>query len=84
MDIILTWLQNHIPFVATWVIGLPVVVVAIKKYLPMVRKYLKVSREVLDLLDTCADALQDDKITDDEIKAILKEIEDLKAALQAK
>jgi hypothetical protein len=81
-QILLNWIHAHLPFVITWVIGLPAIAITLKKYLPMVRKYLKISREVLDLLDTCADALQDDNVTDDEIKAILKEIEDLKEALK--
>jgi hypothetical protein len=79
---ILGWIQAHLPFVLTWVIGLPAVLGAWHKYSPIIRKYLKISRELLDLLDTVADALQDDKITDDEVKAILKEIEDFKNALK--
>lgn len=79
-QILIHWLQNHIPFVATWVIGLPAVVLLIKKYGPVIRRWVKIIREGMDMIDTLLDALQDNKITDDEVKAIVAEVQAFKEA----
>ena len=81
-QMILGWISSHIAMVATWIIGIGAVGIAIKKYGPVIRKYIKITREGLDLIDTLLDAVQDDKITDEEIKAIVKEVNDFKNALK--
>ena len=80
-QMILSWLSPHVATVATWVISLGAVSVAIKKYGPKIRKFVKIGREGLDLIDTLLDAIQDDKITDEEIAQIVKEVNDFKASL---
>ena len=81
-NIALQWLVTHIPMVATWVIGIGAISIGIKKYGPKVRKFIKVGSEGLDLIDELLNAVQDDKITDEEIKTIVKEVNEFKASLQ--
>ncbi len=79
-DILSNWIATHLPMVATWIIGIGAVSIAIKKYGPKVRRFVKIGRESMDMIDTMLDALQDDKVTDDEIRAIIKEVNEFKEA----
>lgn len=81
-QIILQWLVTHIPMVATWIISIGAVSLAIKKYGPKIRKFVNVGRHGLDMIDTLLDAVQDDKITDEEIKKIVDEVNAFKESLR--
>jgi hypothetical protein len=81
-NIIMNWFSSHIPIVATWIIGIGTVSVALKKYLPKVLRFIKISRRALDLLDTLAEALKDNNITDEEVKEVLKEYNEFKEAIK--
>jgi RecA-family ATPase len=81
-QIILSWLSSHVTTVATWIISIGAVSLAIKKYGPKIRKFIKIGREAMDIIDTLLDAVQDDEIIDDEIKSIIKEVNDFKEAVK--
>ena len=81
-QIILHWLSTNIATVATWIVGIGAVGVVIKKYGPIARKWVKIIREGMDMVDTLLDALQDDKITDDEIAKVVAEAQAFKDALK--
>ena len=81
-QMILSWLSNNIATVATWIVGLGAVSVAIKKYGPKIRKFIKIGSEALDVVDILLDALTDDKVTDEEIKKILEEVNQFKEAVK--
>jgi hypothetical protein len=79
---ILTWIQSHIATLATLIVGLPAVGILIKKYGPKIRRFVKIGRGAMDIVDTLLDALQDDKITDDEVAKIIAEVNAFKEDLK--
>ena len=79
-DILSRWIASHLPMVMTWIVGVGAVGLAIKKYGPKIRRFVKIGNEALDIIDTLLDALQDEKVTDEEIKTIIKEVNDFKEA----
>lgn len=83
MDIILHWVQSNqgLAWVGSWILGITAVGALIHKYSPIVRKYLKVIAKLLEFIDKLLDALQDDKITDEEISDLTKEAQELKDAI---
>ena len=81
-QIILSWLQSHIAMVATWLVSLSAVSLAIKKYGPKVRRFVKIGREAMDLIDTLLDVLQDNTVTDEDIQKVIKEVNDFKEAIK--
>ena len=84
MNIIVHWLQSNqgLAWLGSLFLGIAAVGAALHKYSPIMRKYVKITREGMDLIDTLLDAVQDDKITEDEIKAIAKEVQDFKEAIR--
>jgi hypothetical protein len=81
-QMLIVWLQTHIATVATWIVSIGAVGIAIKKYGPKIRRFVKIGRESMDIIDTLLDALQDDKITDDEIKNIIEEVNHFKDVIK--
>lgn len=81
-EMILSWLSSHIPMVATWIISLGAISIAIKKYGPKIRKFISVGRHGLDVIDSLMDALTDDKITDEEIAKLLAEVQAFKDSIK--
>jgi len=81
-QLITQWISSHLATVVTWIISIGAVGVVIKKYGPRIRKFIKVGRESMDIIDTLLDALKDDKVTDDEIRSIIKEVNDFKEAVK--
>lgn len=64
-------MQNHfLAWVATAVIGMTGLGVAIKVYLPKILRFIRISRSALDLLDDIVQAAEDSKLTADEIQKI--------------
>lgn len=80
--IILSWLQSHMSMIATWVIGLPAIAILIKKYFPKIRRFIKIGREAMDVIDSAMDALSDNPVKEEKIQIVLKEINDFKEALK--
>lgn len=56
----------------------------VEKYSPKLRRALRISAEVFDLLNVLLDAVDDRKVTKQEIQHIMAEIEDLQKALEGK
>ena len=81
-QIIIGWIQTHIATVATWIVGIGAIGITIKKYGPKVRKWIKIIREVGDVLDSAVDALSDNPVKDEKIKIVLKEIQDFRDAIK--
>jgi hypothetical protein len=81
-QMILNWLTTHIPMVATWIIGIGVVSVGIKKYGPKIRRFVHVGRHGMDVIDTLLDAVQDNNITEEEITRIVAEVNKFKESLK--
>ena len=80
----LHWIQSNsgLAWIGSLVLGISAVGAAIHKWSPVVRRYIKISREGLDLIDTLLDAVQDDKITPEEIQAIVTEVQHFKNSLK--
>lgn len=76
-------MENLIATVGSFILGIAVVSAFIAKYAPKVIKYITVAKEVADLADKMARALQDGNLTEDEVKGLVKEYADIKEALQA-
>jgi hypothetical protein len=76
---------NHIIATAlTFLAGIGVVGVFIKKYAVKAGKYLSIAKETLDLLDTVVKAIEDQKIDDIEVAKIREEVNALMAAIKVK
>lgn len=75
MNIILAW-------GGSLVLGVTTAGVFIHKYSPVIRKYLKITKEGVCLLDELLDAVQDDKITTDEIELLAKRVNSFKDSLK--
>jgi hypothetical protein len=81
-QMILGWLQNNVPLVATWIISLGLVWKLVEKYSPRIFKGINIARKALDLVDTFLTAAKDKKIDQLEIEAIEKEYNELMEALK--
>ena len=79
--------SNAIAQISTMIIGM---VAGVGGFYPIFKKYLKtgvafakVAKEALDLLFTFEDAISDNNISKEEVKKILKESRELRAAIKA-
>ena len=52
------------------------------KYLPKIRKAMRLTEEALDLLNTLLDSLEDRKITKQEVELIANKLNDLQEVLK--
>ncbi len=68
--------------IATFVLGIGVVAKFANKIIPAAVKYANIAKEALDLVTQVLGAVTDGKISDEEIIAIKREAEELKAALK--
>ena len=76
-------MQNNIlAWISSLLLGIGVVWHFIDKYKAKVRKAVKVAHESLEMIDDILDAIEDHKITTEEIEKIAKDAEKLKAALE--
>lgn len=66
----------------TFILGMGGVAAFVAKFLPKVVRYVTIAKEAVDIADSAVKALSDNKITNDEIASLLKEVNDLKAALK--
>ena len=84
IELLMHWLQTNsgIAYVGSWILGLSAVGVFIHKYSPVVRKYIHLTREGLDVIDALLDAIQYDKITQQEIENLIKLVNEFKADLK--
>ena len=53
-----------------------------EKFSPKIRRGLKITDETLDILNAILDAVEDKKITKEEIEHIIKQIEELQEVLK--
>ena len=78
MDTILGWLANLFSGqIIEYVMG---AIIAFLGWRWMILKNL--IKEVQDLVDVVGDSLEDDKLTEDEFKAVTKELSDVLAAIK--
>lgn len=84
MDALVSWIQSNqvVAWIGSLVIAIPAVWKLIEKFSPKIRRALKISKEVMDLLNELLDALEDHKITKEEIESIMAEVAELQAALK--
>jgi hypothetical protein len=84
MDLVYHWLQSNsgLATAISWLIGVPSIIAIVHKYSPIIRKYTKVTAKVLEFIDETLDALQDDKVTPEEIAKLVETGQELKEALK--
>ena len=69
-------------WIASAVLGITAIGKIWEKFSPKIRKGLKITDEVLDVLVTMSDVMEDKKITKEEVEAVIKEVMELKEALK--
>ena len=74
---ILAWLGSLIA-------GIGIISVIVKKYSGKVKRFIRIAREALDLVDELIKSAEDQKITTEEIERIKKETQELTDALNEK
>jgi hypothetical protein len=76
----LVW--QFVSWVSSLVLGMSVVWKFVEKNGPKVRKALRIADETLDVVNAILDASSDKRITADELKVIVAQVEELREALQ--
>jgi len=74
-------LHNIWAWVFTWALSIATLWKIFTKYSPRIKKSIEITDEVLDILRAIMNAMEDRKITKQEIELIAKEIEDLQEIL---
>ena len=83
-------LNSLIAPVISFILGIGIVGTFLAKFIPKSKKYFKIAKEALDVVDTVVESLEikagevKSTLTEDEMKNILKEAKELKEAFEAK
>lgn len=75
-------LHQIVAWVSSIILTIGVVWKAVEKFSPKIRRGLKITDETLDILNAILDAVEDKKITKEEIEHIIKQIEELQEVLK--
>lgn len=75
-------MEQIIAWVSSLILTAGVVWKVVERFGPKVRQGLKITNETLDILNSILDAVEDRKITKEEIETIVREIEELQAVLK--
>ena len=68
--------------IGTFILGIGVVWTVLAKFTPKARKYFKIAKEALDIVDSVLTVVEDKTLTTQEIENIAKEAKELKDALK--
>ena len=77
-------LNSLIAPAATFILGIGAVWAFLSKFTPAARKYLKIAKEALDLLNKVLESIEDKEVTSTEVEDIRKEANELMVALGKK
>ena len=84
MEMILKWLASNqiLAWVTTAILTIGGIGALLKKYIPVVRRYIKITKEGIDVIDALCDALEDGEVNKEEVAKVLKEAAEFKASLK--
>ena len=84
LEVILGWIgQNQtIAWVSSLILSMSAVGVVINKYGPKIRKASKVAEKALSIVNSLLDAVEDKKVTKEEVEALLLEVTELQEILK--
>jgi len=68
-------------WIASFILGTATVWRLVEKYSPKIRRSIKITGEILELINNVLDALDDKKITKQELQKIANDLEELKILL---
>lgn len=82
MDMEVAMVNQLVAWISSLILTASVVWKIVERYSPKIRQGLKITDETLDIINAVLDAMEDRKITKEEIENIVKQIEELQAVLQ--
>lgn len=75
-------MKELIAWISSIILTIGVVWRVFSKYSPKIKKSIEITDEILDIARKILNAIEDKKVTKEEIEYIMKEVEDLQELLQ--
>ena len=84
MDWIVNWIGSNqiVAWVSSLILSMSAVGILINKYGPKIRKASKVAEKALSIVNSLLDAVEDRKVTKEEVEALLLEVTELQEILK--